>query len=99
MFLCNINLLVVVHLCPIVPTHAKTAALTASSKSASCATVRGKKQTHELYVYRQMQKVEEMRTNQRVVTAELQQKLSESLLYLKSHLSSYVRASGKRNQR
>lgn len=38
-FLCNINLLVEVHLCPAVPTHEKTAALTAISKSASCATV------------------------------------------------------------
>lgn len=38
-FLCNINLLVEVHLCPAVPIHEKTAALTAISKSASCATV------------------------------------------------------------
>jgi hypothetical protein len=49
-FLCNINLLVVVHLCPAVPTHEKTAALIAISKSASSATVNREEIELELYI-------------------------------------------------
>lgn len=41
----------------------------------------------------------DIRTDQRIVTAKLQQGSSESLLNFECHLSSYIRTSGKRNKR